>query len=126
MNHNNKSAVTVLRWAARLASLASLGLILILVIGEGFNPLKMTTRDLALGVFFPFGICMGMILAWWRAGWGGCVTVASAFAFYAAHFAVSGTMPRGPWFVIVASPGALFLLSSLVARRRGDAAARVA
>ena len=47
------------------------------------------------------------MLAWWRQGWGGCITVASAFAFYAVHFAISGTLPRGPGLVIVASPGAL-------------------
>jgi hypothetical protein len=121
MNHNNKSAVTVLRWAARLASLASLGFVLLLAIGEGFNPLKMTARDLALGVFFPFGIFAGMMLAWWRESWGGCITVASVFAFYVVHFAISGTLPRGPWLVIVASPGALFLLSRLLARRACEA-----
>ena len=117
MNHNNKPAVTVLRWVARLASLASLGFVLFFMIGEGFNPLKMTARDLALGVFFPYGIFAGMVLAWWREGWGGCVTVACFLAFYAVHFVISGTLPRGPWLAIVASPGALFLLSSLLARR---------
>ena len=121
MNHNNKSAVTVLRWAARLASLASLGFVLLFAIGEGFTPLKMTARDLALGVFFPFGICAGMVLAWWREGWGGCVIVASFLGFYAVHFAFSGTLPRGPWFAIFATPGALFLLSRLLTRRTCEA-----
>ncbi len=130
MNHNNKSAVTVLRWAARLASLASLGFVLLLAIGEGGNQLHTKpgdwARDLALGVFFPYGLCIGMVLAWWRQGWGGGITVASVFAFYAVHFAFSGTLPRGPWLAIVASPGALFLLSSLLARRSDGATASVA
>lgn len=118
--------ITTLRWVARLASLASLGLILILAIGERPGPLKTTTRDLALGVFFPFGVCIGMALAWWRENWGGCITVASVFAFYAVHFAFSGTLPRGPWLVIFASPGALFLLSGLLARRRAGAVTKAA
>ncbi len=121
MNHNNKSAVTVLRWAARLASLASLGMILPFFIGERFSPLQPTARDWALFAFFPFGIYAGMLLAWWREDWGGCVTVACLLAFYAMNFADSGKLPGGPSFAIFASPCALFLLSSLLARRTCEA-----
>ena len=133
MNHNDKSptntAATVVKWTARLLSLASLGFVLLLAIGEGNNPLHAKpgewARNLALGVCFPYGVCAGMILAWWRQGWGGGITVAGVFAFYAVHFAFSGTLPRGPWLAVLASPGALFLLSSLLARRNGGAAANV-
>ena len=124
--NQNTPLITTLRWVARLASLASLGLILLLALGEPPGLLKSTTRDLALGVFFPFGVCIGMALAWWREHWGGCITVASVVAFYAVHFAFSGTLPRGPWLVLFASPGALFLLSGLLARRHDRAPVKAA
>ncbi|MBI5396756.1 MAG: hypothetical protein HZA91_15790 [Verrucomicrobia bacterium] len=114
MNPDNKPVATIIRWLARLASLASLGMILAFFIGEGFDLRRLASRDWELFAFFPLGVCAGMVLAWWREGWGGCVTVVSVMAFYVVHFAVSGKLPRGPWFAIFASPGALFLLSSLL------------
>jgi hypothetical protein len=120
VNHHDTSstntAATVVKWIARLASLASLGMVLPLFIGENFNPLQLTVSDWAMFAFFPFGIYAGMMLAWWRQGWGGCVTVACLLAFYAMNFADSGKLPGGPWFAIFASPGALFLLSGWLAR----------
>jgi len=130
MNHNEKSSAkviaTAVKWAARLLSLASIGFVLFFMIGERFNPLEVRPREWPLFACFPFGICAGMVLAWWRQGWGGCVTLACLLGFYAMNFAVSGKLPRGPWFAILAAPGALFLLSSLLAGRRSKATIKVA
>lgn len=116
MNREYKPAATALRWLARLASLASIGMILAFFVGEGFSVGRLTPGDWPLFTFFPLGVCAGMALAWWREGCGGCVTVASLLAFYVVHLAVSGKLPGGPWFAIFASPGALFLLSNLLRR----------
>jgi hypothetical protein len=120
MNHSAKSSTnstaTVVQWTARLLSLVSLGFVLMLAIGEGASPLhagpRDWARDWALGICFPFSVCGGMILAWWRPAWGGALTVAGLLGFYAVHFAISNALPRGPWFVIFASPGFFFLLSA--------------
>jgi hypothetical protein len=50
-----------------------------------------------------------MILAWWREGLGGGVTVGSLVAFYILHTATAGNVPRGPWWLVLAVPGFLFL-----------------
>jgi len=36
-------------------------------------------------LFFPVGICVGLIVAWWREGLGGAITVSSLLIFYAIH-----------------------------------------
>jgi len=50
-----------------------------------------------------------MILAWWREGLGGGITVGSLVAFYILHTATAGSLPRGPWWLVLAVPGFLFL-----------------
>jgi hypothetical protein len=50
-----------------------------------------------------------MILAWWREGLGGGITVGSLVAFYALHTATAGSLPRGWAWVVLAVPGFLFL-----------------
>ena len=71
-----------------------------------------------LGVlFFPVGISVGMILAWWREGLGGSITVGSLLAFYVVHLTTAGTFPKGWAWLAFAAPGFLFLLSSHLRRR---------
>ena len=61
--------------------------------------------------FFPVGILVGMALAWRYELVGGLVTVGSLAAFYIWHLAVSGDLATGPYFLIFAFPGILFLLA---------------
>jgi hypothetical protein len=100
--------------------MASVGFVLLMFIGsglaEGFNPAQFTSRDLAGLFFFPFGVCLGMIVAWRREGLGGGITVGSLLAFYAALRVMDGRFPRGPWFALVATPGILFLVCWLLSR----------
>jgi hypothetical protein len=42
---------------------------------------------------------------------GGLVTVAAFIAFYLTNFLFSGRFPDGPYFLVFADPGFLFLLS---------------
>lgn len=123
---SRERGVTPLRWTARVWSIASLGFILLMFIGsalaEGFNPAQFAFRDLVGLFFFPFGVCLGMILAWRWEGLGGAITVGSLLAFYAALGVMDGRFPRGPWFALVAAPGVFFLVCWLLSRGMREAA----
>jgi hypothetical protein len=110
----DKRGVTVLRWMAKVWSIASIGFLLLMFIGsgleEGFNPAQFAFRDLVGLFFFPFGVGLGMIVAWRWEGLGGAITVGSLLAFCAALRVLDGRFPRGPWFALVAAPGVLFLV----------------
>lgn len=109
-----RSAVSVVRWTARLWSLASVALVLGFIVGEGLNP---SGRNEWLGfLFFPFGICAGMILAWRREAAGGMVTVGCLGAFYVLRFATAGVFPQGWAWLAFAAPGFLFLLAWFLSR----------
>jgi hypothetical protein len=104
-----------LRWTARVWSFASVAVLLAFIVGEGFNPSGLNQW---LGVLlFPIGISLGMILAWWKEGLGGSITVGSLLAFYALHLATAGTFPKGWAWLVFAAPGFLFLLSSRISRK---------
>jgi hypothetical protein len=89
------------RWIARVWSIASVGLVLLIVVGELVTPHAppATFRDLVGLFLFPFGVCVGMIVAWRWEGLGGGITIGSLVAFYAALRVMDGRFPRGPWFV---------------------------
>ncbi|MGB7767253.1 MAG: hypothetical protein WBN22_00165 [Verrucomicrobiia bacterium] len=105
-----------LRWSARILSILVVGILLVFACGEGLNLPHFTARELLLFVFFPLGFCVGMVVAWWREGLGGGITVGSLAAFYLADYLMSSSFPRGWAFVALAAPGFLFLLSQLWTR----------
>jgi len=111
----------IIRWMARAWSIASVGFVLLMFIGsglaEGFNPAQFTSRDWVGLFFFPFGVCLGMIVAWRWEGLGGGITVGSLVAFYAALRIMGGRFPGGPYFALVAAPGVLFLVCGLLSAR---------
>jgi hypothetical protein len=114
-------AVLTVRWIARVWSIASVGFVLLIVVGElayPHAPPPSAFRDLVGLFFFPFGTCVGMILAWRWEGVGGGMTVGSMLAFYAVLRVIDGRFPRGPYFALVAAPGVLFLLSWAIAGAR--------
>lgn len=103
-----------LRRIARGWSIASIGFVLLIFLGEVIFPHAegaFRLRDLVLFVFFPIGTCAGMILGWRWEGLGGTITIGSLLAFYAALRIMDGRFPGGPFFALVAAPGLLFLLS---------------
>jgi hypothetical protein len=105
-----------LRWLARVLSICTLAILLMFAIGEGLNLSRFTARESLLFAFFPFGLCVGMVVAWRREILGGGITVASLAAFYLADRLLSSSFPRGIAFVALAVPGFLFLLCGLLAR----------
>jgi hypothetical protein len=115
MKGRTQRLVSALRWTARGWSVASVGLVLAFIVGEGNNP---SGRNEWLGfLFFPVGISVGMILAWWKEGLGGSITVGSLLAFYLFRLTTAGTLPKGWAWLAFAAPGFLFLLSSHLSRK---------
>jgi len=113
--HRYQRLVSALRWTARVWSVATVALVLAFIVGEGDNP---SGPNEWLGfLLFPFGISVGMILAWWKEGLGGSITTASLLAFYVVHLSTAGTFPKGWAWLAFAAPGFLFLLSSHLSRR---------
>lgn len=106
------SAAGVLRWIARMLSLGVFAILGAFAFGEG------TPRpaDWLLLACFPIGPVLGLMLAWWREILGALLTLASLAAFYLLCIA-EGRAPVGPYFAILASPAALFLLAGLLRRR---------
>ena len=120
IRRGESGALFALAWAARATSVVSTGLLLLFFVGEGFDPSGVTPRQWAGLLFFPLGVVAGMILAWWREGVGGVVTVGSLLAFYAWHVLAGDWVPRGSAFIAFALPGFLFLLHALLSRRTNE------
>jgi hypothetical protein len=95
-------------------------LVLAFIIGEGIHP---SAPNEVLGlVFFPFGICLGMILAWRSEILGGSITVGSLAIFYVIHALTAGALPKGCAFLVFAAPGFLFLPAWFLAHKTSGAA----
>ncbi|MGD0038418.1 MAG: hypothetical protein ABSC53_14115 [Bacteroidota bacterium] len=105
-----KRLTQYIHWTARIWSIVSIGLVLAFLVGEGFDPSKFKATELLGFLFFPVGISVGMILAWWREGIGGIITVGSLLTFYIINLATAGMLPKGWAWLVFAAPGFLFLV----------------
>jgi len=112
-----------LEWLARIASLASIALLGALFMGEAFHPSQIAAREWVGLLFFPGGVMVGMVLAWWKEGVGAAVTVGSLVAFYLIYGYLFRNHLGGWAFVTFAAPGFLFLLHWLLVHnvRKSDA-----
>ena len=109
-----ESTIATIRWIAKSWSIASVGFALLMVAGEVLfphAPPPATLRDFVGLLFFPFGVCVGIILGWRWEALGGSIAVGSVLVFYGAMCAMDGRFPRGPYFALLAAPGVLFLVS---------------
>jgi hypothetical protein len=111
--------VVVIRWLARAASLASIGLLVAFATSGGSWP---TALEWALIACFPVGTVVGMAIAWRKEIAGGLVTLASLAAFYAIYAVAGGGPPTGPWFVAFAAPGLALLGCGIASRLSGGGA----
>jgi len=108
-----QSAIVMIRWIARAWSILSFTFVLGMVVGEllaPHAPMPSSLRDIAGFLCFPIGVSGGMILGWRWEGIGGGIAAGSLAAFYGILYLADGRFPRGPYFVLVAAPGFLFLL----------------
>jgi hypothetical protein len=100
-------AAITLRWIARTCGLVSLALLAAFASSGGGMPTA--SEIVALG-FFPIGVAIGLVVAWWREGLGGIITMASLALFYVWMWTI-GRLPHGPYFFLFASPGLMFIAS---------------
>jgi hypothetical protein len=105
------------RWSARLLSVASTAILLMFVFGEPLGPSRVTGRQWLAFIFFPTGIIVGFVVAWWKEGLGGGISIASLFIFYLIFvLLLGGSLARGVWFLVFAIPGFLFLAAYAISR----------
>lgn len=107
---------TVVRWLARVWGLASILLLLAFMFG-GHEQFRPTLNEALALLFFPGGVILGLVLAWWRDLVGGLVVVTSLALFYLLLFAWKGSVPLTPYFLLFAAPGFLHVASALLARK---------
>ena len=112
-------ASKTLNWIARVWSLAGIAFVLVFVIGEVFggNGVRPTAAEWIGLALWPVGVGIGLAIAWFRKGLGGVIASSSLIGFYVWNFLERGRFPRGPYFLLVAAPGFLFLLLSLFSRQ---------
>jgi len=117
-NVKSKSKVAFLfQLITRILSAVSIGIILLFFLGEGFNYKLIKPNEWILLLFFPLGVFIGMIIAWWKEGLGGSVSVGSLAMFYIIHFVTSGKFPHGWAWLIFTIPGFFFLLCWILAKK---------
>jgi hypothetical protein len=102
--------LAVVEMLARVGSIASITLLLLLFVGEGFDVSKISPNEWVGLLFFPTGIVIGMAVAWWKEGIGSAITLGSLLGFYLVWGYLLQNHIGGWWFVVFASPGLLFLL----------------
>jgi hypothetical protein len=110
----------LVRWAARVTGLLLIGLVVVIVIGEGGPPNVFRQPSSVQLEFAALGLMLlGLVVGWAREGLGGLLVLLGLAAFNAVEMAVNGRPARGA-FPLFAVPGVLFLLSALLgwARRR--------
>lgn len=106
--------LAVIELLARVGSIASITLLLMLFAGEGVDPSHVTARQWVGLFFFPIGVIVGMVIAWWKEGVGAAITLGSVLALYLVYGYLMRYHIAGWAFVVFASPGFLFLLHWLL------------
>ena len=111
-NTNGDKTVRVVRWIARIAAAVMAALILLIFVGEAFadgfeSILNLTVREIGMMMAF-FAVWLGLLLGWKWELYGGLLTIFGVGAFYLLDYLFSGTLPRGPFFLIFATPSLLF------------------
>ncbi len=80
---------------------------------QGFND----NNEIVGFALFPVTLLLGMLISWvWEIP-GAVVSMLGLGGFYLWHFATSGSLPEGPWFLIFSVPAFLFLASGILNRR---------
>ena len=102
--------LAVIELLARVGSVASITLLILLFMGDAVRPSEISPNEWIGLVFFPIGVVLGMVIAWWKEGVGAVLTVASLIGFYMVYGYLFRNHIGGWWFIVFASPGFLFLL----------------
>jgi hypothetical protein len=104
------------RWTARALTALLVGVVLVIFIGEGFNPLRLKGIEVVQMVLF-WTACVGMVLAWRWPVSGGSLSIGGMILFFTVELAVTGGFPRGLFFYLMLLPGILFLVDGFMKRQ---------
>jgi hypothetical protein len=113
--------VTIIRLIARILSIISIAFILIMVVPHLFFPQqsKPPTFGEIVGLFFfPFGVFIGLIVAWKSEGPGGMIAIGSVICFHVTMLITGGSLDLNPFIEGLAVPGLLFLIWWFLSRGR--------
>ncbi len=111
----------ILRWLARAASLASLALLAMFATTDGNAP---SAWEWLLILFFPIGVAVGLVLAWFNEIRGGSLATLSLVALHLLMWSHDSQFWHGPWFLVFASPAIALLACGLATRDTSEALAR--
>lgn len=107
----------LVRWSARATSLLLFGFVVFMVIGHGGLPNILQQPMRVQLEFCAMGLMMfGLVIGWVREGLGGLLVLFGLGALNVVELAVNSRPALGA-FPLFALPGALFLLSAVVAWR---------
>jgi len=114
--------VTILRWIARIWSYIVVAFIVLFVgahffeSGSGIG--SMALEDAIAFTFFPIGLTVGLIIAWWKEGLGGIIATGSIIAFHLAMLYSGGNPDFVLLIELLAVPGPLFIICWLLSRKK--------
>jgi hypothetical protein len=119
---DKKRLVTALRLVAKIWSILSIGFLLFAIIGEAVFPATESSQfanlvEIIAMIFFPFGVMVGMAMAWKWEKIGGIVTIISLLVFYILILIPRSAFRGIPFSLFIAGPGFLFLACSLISKR---------
>ena len=104
----------ILRYVARIWSIASWLFVLAFVVG-GRESLRPAPSEILGLLFFPVGVLVGFAISWRREAAGACVSLVSLAGFFAWMTMRDGYLRSGAgWFIVLAGPAFLFLGSALL------------
>jgi hypothetical protein len=106
------------RWAARLVASFLLGLMLLLLLGEGPPPVWRLPPNVQLLFAAQVVTLVGLVVLWFWELPGGLLTLGGIIAFYAINYLESGRFPSGWVFPLFYVPGILAVISWMLSRRR--------
>lgn len=118
---NKNRTVTIIRWIARIWSIASIAFLLVMVIGHLFGSEQSnppTFGEMVGLFFFPFGVFIGLIIAWKWEGLGGMIAIGSIIGFHMTMLILGRSLDINPFIDGVAAPGFLFLICWFLSRGR--------
>lgn len=113
MTNRAASAQIIVRWSARVLSIASTLVLLLFLFGEPFNVSRITAKEWAGLALFPLGVVVGFAIAWRKEILGGAITLGCVVIFCLLFVGKFGH--AWPFFVF-AFPGLLFIISGSLAR----------
>ena len=123
-SHKRKST-GIVRWMARISSGIAAAALLAIFIGEGvaeeFASLRHLSVSESLMMIALAAVWLGLMLGWKWELQGGSLALLATALFYLLNYLFSGSLPKGPFFLIFASPGVLLLYCAFRDGRRPEA-----